>query len=146
MWAELLLTASLICDVHSAEMAEGNVHFEYMASQDIHLAFPVFRIVTELDCKRWLDCYRAYCEPHGRKLDFIFVTDMFSIEPSAARTWVKYRDILVSTHIRYGVRVASGANPTLERAVNRWGISEIAPDVTSAAAMIEESRRRAAAG
>lgn len=125
-------------------MATGDIRFEYIAEHDVHLAYPVFRLATEQDCRDWLACYERYCTPFGRKLDFVFIIEMFSMEPSLTKTWVKYRDVFVDRFVRYGVRAASGSDQTLERTVRSWGVPAIAPDVDAAIRMIIDWRREAA--
>lgn len=126
-------------------MATGDIRFEYLEDSDVHVAYPVFRLATEADCRQWLECYRAYCEPRGGRLDFVFIVEMFSMELALTKTWIKYRDIFVARYVRYGVRVASGADATLERAIRSWGVPEIAPDVMAAIAKIQRWRLEDAA-
>lgn len=84
----------------------GHIEFAYDSSNDVVIATPHWSIETETDCKLWLDQYQLGLAKLGkRKVDMVMVLDDFSITPSIAPVWGRYRATMVNDHVRFSVRV-----------------------------------------
>jgi hypothetical protein len=122
----------------------GKIRFEHDAANDVHIAYPVWRIESERDCKEWSRQYEAYFERFGRKVDVVFVLDEFHIGPGIGPVWGKYRSELVNRFIRFSVRVHSDGKVSTYAATSfalHGGSVDSAPDVRSATSIILELRR-----
>ena len=88
-------------------MSETTIGLELDRTHDVYIAYPCCHLATEADCLSWFEAYLRVFEPLHRRVDIVFVLDMFSVEPAIAEVWGRYRAELHERFIRHTVRVSS---------------------------------------
>lgn len=123
-----------------------SVGFEYDKANDIYIAYPVCHIRSEADCIEWSAEYERFFAPLKRRVDAIFVLDMFLLDPVIGARWGEYRRAIHARFTRYTVRVSS-AQPvhTAASSNDRDPPRNYASDVREAIAMINAMRAAGAA-
>ena len=127
----------------------GTIDFECDAARDVVLATPRWRIETEDDVREWYAQYEAYFEPLGRRVDVIFVLDHFELRPALGVLCGEYRARMQQRYTRNSIRVhpSLGVKLYVRTSGNRHGaMTDEAPDLESAYALLEELRRRGGSG
>lgn len=118
------------------------IGLELDRQHDVYIAYPCCHIATEDDCRRWFEAYLRVFEPLKRRVDIVFVLDMFSVDPSIAEVWGGYRAELHERFIRHTVRVSSqGLSAVVfESRSQRHVLQKKSADIDSAIATILSMR------
>lgn len=128
--------------------AKFTISFEHDTVNDIYVFYPCGHLATEADCDAWLATFDEILGGLKRRIDGIFVIEMFTLDEGLLDTFAKYRHLLHGRYTRHSVRV--GTSGSSHRAMNsKVGLAldtprDTAPDVATATAMILEARKVAA--
>ncbi len=124
----------------------GTIQFEYDEKNQIVIATPHWKIVTEADVLTWFSQYQRYMMRFPHRMDFIFVLDDFDVHPAIGSKWGEYRAKLHKQFTRFNYRVHSKRDVKLF--VNTSGVrynvsTEEAASVADAVEGILSARRAA---
>ena len=123
----------------------GKIDFTYDKVNDIVVATPRWRIVTEQDCNVWLDEWAGHLSTYGRKVDCVVVLNDFHVDAGIASHWGEYRARLNKTYFRHSYRV--NADRTVKLFIQTSGVrfdaaTGEAPTVGDAIAGILDARTK----
>jgi hypothetical protein len=83
----------------------GRIEFNYDTNNDLIIAYPFWKIVTEEDCIKWYKQWTSYLNGFNRKMDCIIVLDHFVVDSSISSIWGFYRSKITTENMRFSYRV-----------------------------------------
>lgn len=114
------------------------IRFEYDAGRDIYIAYPCCTLTSEADCLLWYHEYVRAFAHLGRRVDVIFVLDMFKVDARVRDFWGKYRNRVHENFTRHTVRVHTGE---FELVLGKFTTQrDSAKDIPTAIEIIEKRR------
>jgi hypothetical protein len=117
-----------------------NIRFEYDEEHDLYVIYPCCALNTDGDVRAWAEAYETFFRPLGRRVDCIFVLDMFSVSAAVGVSWQRYRAHIHENYTRHTVRVFMAADQVALIAGSSTA-QECCTSIDAAVAKIERDRR-----